>query len=437
MRSFGVKALSALFAVIALAAVFFAIGCDEKKTVALVVPAKPPVNLAQAPKPPVVVPKPAPVVEKPPRVNGPLELAKAPASVFQLTATSEAREMFFAAEEPYLGLYGWESKNGGFQPYFEILHWKKGTPVARIDLPAIEPMYAGLSPKGTKLLFLDFGEAMSVSIYSLPDGKILRRRWIPDRQVVGMPVGLYRSLLETRWAAFVDEEKFVTIAASGQLQLWRDQEKPIYTVPPRAGAPPVTSRLIALSGDRKILAMPGDDCLEFLDVTTGKPLGRTSAGLSGISFLVSFSRNGNALASVHYPRAGTKSETLLNIWNAPSGGLKRSYRIDDGFAKQITFLSRMTWLDDKRLIFWDGNCFKGIVFDLDSGSFQCIIESKSRGTRFFSQSPNECLWYPTAGGLVSVQLPWKILPDQPAADFELLPRWFTGIDGLSRELLAE
>jgi len=352
----------------------------------------------------------------------------------------------FAEQASIVTYHGWEIvKNGGIRTFVETWNWKDAKLISRVYLPNQYIRFMDLNPRGTRLLMHYYGPA-SHSIMSVPDGKLLKERWMPDRGVLEMPEGLERGLASMTWSAFIDDERFITVTSSGRFDLWDGiQDKPVYTVDARPrGKGELRESLahypcnIAISRDRKTIVLPANDCFEFFSTLTGKSLGKTAPDSFVSTKSVCFSRDGGRLACIHTIRRGEQLENALTIWTVPTGDFSDRFTLDKNVSKHINRNDSLTWIDDKHLMSWDGNSFKGIVFNMDTGRFQRIVNAKQPGVKFARQAPDDSLWFPASGedkvSLVAVAFPWQDLQNDPVVDIDHLPRWIAGADGISREL---
>jgi hypothetical protein len=376
-----------------------------------------------------------------------LDVIKQPSVRLALnTKNGNVSDIVFAPESDQLGHFSFR-EGPGLQPrFFDLWNWKQPQRLARLEIPDQPGAFVALSPKGTRLL-THLAKQKGVNIRSLPDGNLLKKEWRPfaDQPDPGF-AGVDRA--DIAWAAFLDEENLLTITYNGRFGVWNANfDKPKYTVEKRRDIPAMMSNVfsrgpqnMALSDDRKTLALANGDGFELFDASTGKLLRTTESmkamGRVGNVWGVAFNRDGTLLATTQ--NISIKAEPAkehLTIWNVADGKRTSHFLLEN----HVKTKGPLTWFGDKHLVIWDGNIFQGAVFSLGDGRYHRVIE-KGNGDRFARQHPGNRLWYASAlafgadAELFAVDFPFEELQKNPApaVNLDQLPRWRVGTQGIGR-----
>lgn len=193
--------------------------------------------------------------------------------------------------------------------------------------------WCALSPKGNQVLIVGKGEGHDaksrLTVTSINGAKANEvATWWPYASSKG-----WNS--DVKWAAWLDDEQFLTLNGDGMLVLWKlNGNKPsaVYQIDASADCEP------ALSPGRNHLALATQRGIEIFRAADGELLARMS-GVSAKYGALAFSENGGHLACV--------SGKSVYVWNATTGKLQRDF---DCNAVQGGQNSSVTWLDDKRLL---------------------------------------------------------------------------------------
>jgi hypothetical protein len=372
-------------------------------------------------------------------------LVKEPALKFALDAkaNSTVRDIVFPAQGPGVGVLSWEA-GANLKKVFDYYDSKQGKRQARIELPD-DGTVINLSPKGTRFLLQ---HALQVSIWSLPEGQTLAANWkvydaLPKAKGQIIPAFL-------TYANFIDEDRLLTVGQAGNFELWDVAKKQLlYSIPPAPKRFLVLSvngfsrspKDFALSTDRRVLALDNRDGFDFVDTQTGNTLGKTASlapqGKIGNVWSVSFNNAGTMLACRHSIHTGGQLKEFLTVWEAPTGVKKWQYPIEPN--SQLT--GPIAWAGANHLILWDGNIFKGSVFNLNDGRFVRILD-KAIADRFARSAPDGRIWGACGGQnrnapaqMTAVDFPEQDLVQRPAPpnnNPDLAPRWNFGPNGITR-----
>ena len=376
----------------------------------------------------------------PPGKNAPpLEVLKAASVRFGIDAQSQkVKDIVFASQSQKVGHFWSETGGGANRKHFDLWDWQDRKRIARIDVSNENGTFVDLSPKGTRLLAHQFNPN-ALNIWSLPEGRPIKNVWRPyaDQPETGVA-----------WAAFLNENQLLTIAVSGRFDLWdANLEKPTYTIHSRRNLPFMSvngfSRAphnMALSEDRKTLALANGDGFEFFETSTGKALGKTASlapdGRLGNVWAAAFSRDGAWLASTHnLHMAGNLSKEVMTIWNVADGKKKSQFTLPT----HAKLKGPLTWISDTHLVVWDGNVFQGSIFAIEDGRFHRVLAKGVNGDHFARPSPDGRIWYTSSlafadnAQLLAVEFPADHLVQDPApnVDLDRLPRWYSSPTGIA------
>ncbi len=379
----------------------------------------------------------------------PLDVIQAPAVRMALNAKSQdVKDVVFAPHANRVGHFGWEGDANKKRKYFDLWDWKERKHIARVPAPSEQGGFVAMSPNGTRLLAHQFNPK-SINIWSLPDGKQLKKEWRPNANQPEVGAGGFdRS--DLAWAAFLDEESLLTVAQSGRFDLWdANFEKTKYTVAKRRDVPFMIvngfargPQNMALSDDGNLLALANGDGYEFFDPFTGKAGGKTDSlakeGRVGNTWSVAFNRDATLLATVHtISGGGLPSREFLTVWNVADGKRKSHFPIEN----HAHLKGPITWISAKHLLIWDSNLFRASVFNLDEARFERVLERGANGDRVARQGPDNRIWYTSSvafaanAELLAVEFPADDLVKNPAprVNVDQLPRWYVSPGGIGRE----
>jgi hypothetical protein len=423
--------------------------------------AQPPLKGMAMPPPDVRVEP--PVEEGPIFVAAPFQLGEKgrPVKVFEKSTVrlpidagpAFLRDILFAPKSWQFG-YFWAEPPGNGRMHFNLHDAKTGERRARVEIPGDHGAFDGLSPNGTRLLTHQF-KPSALNILSLPDGKILKKAWHPYADQPDVAFGFNRA--DVAWAAFLDEEHLLTIAVSGRFDLWDgDFDKPKYTRPSPKKLPLMSvngfargPQNLALSEDRKTLALANGDGYDFFNAWDGKKIGATESlgdeGRIGNVWATAFSRDGALLAStyrIQLPGQPLAGRETLTIWSVADGKRKWHFSIEDHHKLK----GPIVWFGPKHLLFWDGNVYQGAVFDIDTGRFLRVLHKGINSDHFARQPPDEHIWFASSNGtkgkkteMIAVDFPAGDLRNNPVppAALDQLPLWIATPEGIGHVVPAK
>lgn len=402
-----------------------------------------------APKPnrddePLAVKKPS--EEKKPPIAKPGEAPKearadpqlpAPAIALPIAVRGRGFDIVFSSSGKHVGYSGHFEGLSGCR--FELWEIEGKRKLGQLKFPEkyVHP-FTDVSPRGTRLLAHAY-DGPDLSIWSLPDGKPVRMHWDPYAEVprVGPQVSHY--LYQMVWCAFLDEERVLTVAKSGRFDVWSiGNDKPIYTVAPREKRATMevtgfchSPRNLALTSDRRILALDNGDGFDFYETATGKSIGATDSVKRTANrhnvWAAAFSPDDKSLACRHIltsPREKGVTAEFVTIWNTKDGVRQAEFSIHrDALALVPGGSGPIAWPSARHLILWDGNVTRGLVVSTADGRVQRVCGTPGDDIHRFSRhTPGGRIWCPARAirgadreiALVAVDFPAVDLDKNPA-----------------------
>jgi hypothetical protein len=359
---------------------------------------------------------------------------------------SYVKDILFAPQARQVGLYHWDAPDIA-RKLLTLYDVQTGQKLGVIDLgKSPSATYLDISPDGTRVAqqeSIPF-KGNPLTIWSAPDGKILFEKWDPYPRDPKQPGDFNRELV---WFAFLDRDRLLTATRGGQYDLFdMTQKRVVYSV----RAVPGQSRSlnydgfsrrptnIALSRDRKLLALTNRNGFDLIDTSTGKLLRSTARldgrGKVGNEWGVAFSPDGSQLvAKLNLFEADRKQHEYVLLWDVATGQQKAMFAM----AQDFNANGPLIWWGAKHLLVCNGIVTEGKVLSLTDGRFWRACERCGHG-RLASTSPDGRLWCATSllgiqrAEVSAVELPEDQLgpPPQGGAG-QQLPRWYIRPDGVS------
>jgi predicted Zn finger-like uncharacterized protein len=387
-------------------------------------------------------PKDFPVVKAP-------EVFKAPSTRF-LTEVPDihVKDLVFAPQAQQVGLVYTEPVNIT-RKSVDLYDPKAGQRVVRLDIgTAPFDQYVDVSPDGTRVGSKETSgfPDTPLSIWSVPDGKVLFDKWNPYQKANQMGQPFKHQLI---WFAFLDRDRLLTVTRRGQYDLAHIGDKRVlYTMP----LPPALNRglqmngfsrrpqNVALSPDRKVLALTNKDGFDLIETATGRLLRRTGSlgliGKVGNEWSVGFSPDGALLAAkLNLFGANNRQQEYVMVWQVADGKLWKQFPLDQDF----TLNGPLAWWGKKHVVLFNGIGKEGRLLDVEKGQYQRqLVLPPGRG-QFGTAAVDGRLWYALSvahgapAQIVAVDLPEDELARQPLPPGNpQLPRWSCLPEGLSR-----
>lgn len=404
-----------------------------------------PIAVNPGPGPIIPGPRPNPFVNPPPARQPVLKASSARVPIE--TTASTSKNILFAPTAGRLGLYYWDKQNAN-QKWLDLHDTKTGNQVAHVNMGSHHPMYMDLSPDVTRFAsetLLAAGGGRALSIWSLPDGKLLEEKWNPYPRDPARQ--LQHPNRELVWFAFLDRDRLLTVARNGQFDLWdMKQKRPIYTRLPVQGQMrfinmdtfSLRPQNLALSNDRRILALSNKDGFDLFETATGNPLRKTQSfrdkGNVGNEWGVSFSPDGSRLAAkLNVHKADRKQHDYVAIWDANTGQRQALLPMKQDFGHN----GALIWWGRDHLAVLSGIAHRAKILDLKSGRFERVLEAEGNG-RFATCTPDGRLWYVATAtsflanaDVAALEAPVNELQQQPFnGPANNLPRWRVNPEGI-------
>jgi hypothetical protein len=312
--------------------------------------------------------------------------------------------------------------------------------------------YVDVSPDASRVarILSVPGQGSALNVWSLPDGKPVYEKWNPypkDQDPKRAFKNLTRELL---WCAFLDRDRLLTVARNGQYDLWdMTQRKGIYTFPAAPGRPGILEhdhfanrpRNLALSHDRKILALSNKNGFDLIDTATGRRLRSTPPlnvkGKPGNEWSVAFSPDGAQLAAkMNLFEADNRQHEYVFVWDVATGQQKAMWPMEQNFNAN----GPMVWWGPRHVLLNNGIRTEGHLLSLTDGRFRCVLQRNGFG-KWGGNSPDGQLWCATAPGAIQLtEISATAAPEEhlrqlpPGGPGQPLPRWYVGPEGVFAQL---
>jgi predicted Zn finger-like uncharacterized protein len=372
--------------------------------------------------------------EKPPR-QAPALLKTASTRFAIDPQDNHIDDVFFAPQAGQVGCYHWDGKNFS-NKRLALYDMKTGQRMSLFEFGKDGATgHVELNADATRIARMQtgIGQGNALSIWSLPDGKPLFEKWKPYPKQ------------ELIWFAFLDRDRLLTMARSGQYDLFNmTQRQTIYSKPPAQGATRIVEydyfarrpKNFAISLDRKVLALSNKNGFDLIDTATGNVLRRTPAldvvGKVGNEWSLAFSPDGKHLAAkLNLFVAGNKQQEYVLVWEVASGQQRAMFPL----VQNLSFAGPLVWWGPKHLVLCNSNWTEGQLFSLADGQVWRVCERGGLG-KLAGGSPDGRLWCATAvtgfkrAEIGAVELPVDQLQQLPAAG-QQPPRWYIRPDGIS------
>jgi hypothetical protein len=276
-----------------------------------------------------------------------------------------------------------------------------------------------LSPDGTRVAVLV--SDTEVSIMSMDDGKLVWENFdTKGARFQNEPPG--PSGKRVCFLAFVDANRLLVVHEQRVVALWDiAKNQQLFCVdPPVAGNPWVrhNDRLainVALSPDRKTLALANGRGFDFFDTDKGKYAGATAINPPEENLMilgVAFSPDSKHLAAM--TRGGPK--TRLYQWEVATQKPAGEFISGDN----ILWTEGMTWWSPEVILVWNGAMAEALVVNASSGKITHVL--KHLGNGYFNP------------GVMDGRI-WRV-GDQPGPQgHEATQAYLTALDPLSSKVL--
>ncbi len=233
-----------------------------------------------------------------------------------------------------------------------------------------------INPGGTRLAILEGSEdtILEVSVWTVPEGKELRKRWSPanstealDTRVIGI--------------AFVADDK-LSLTQGGRVACWTmADEKPAFDVQVLDAEKkqrflshgPRMPANFGFSPDRAILAVQQNDGMTLVDTATGRTTGQLPAPKDTARFRtidgLAFSPDGKKLAACYTFAAGPDSKTprlddkRIVVWDIAA----KRVDVEAPLLTHVNSGSQGSWWGDGHLI-WHYGGGQNLVLRADTGA---------------------------------------------------------------------
>ncbi len=374
-------------------------------------------------------------------------LFKASSVRFPINARdNKIKDISFAPLAKRVGVFYADSQNF-FKEWFDLHDEAGGGRVAHVDVSAVKNgRFLDLSPDGKRVALQDgtAGRGYPLTVWSLPDGNVLFDKWDPYPKDPNPGKNVNRELV---FFAFLDADRLLTVARNGQYDLWdMAQKRNVYSVPVGPGRDrslnlDFFSRRpsnLAVSRDRRVLALSNRDGFDLIDTATGQPLRSTESlaagGRVGNEWSVSFSPDGGQLAAKLNLFLNNRQHEQVVVWDVATGRKKAQFVTPQDFNAN----GPLVWWGAKHVVLSDGNLFEGRVMSLADGRILRIGQRHAFG-KFAGASPDGRVWYATGranGGpaeMAAVDAPEDALAQPENAPGGGVPRWYFRPEGISTQ----
>ncbi len=342
---------------------------------------------------------------------------------------------------------------GGTTHVFESFDVPGGKRLCRVELTNVAvPQQMTLSPDGTRLAVAELvtlqGRLQSaISIWSLPDGKVLQSRWAP-------PLGndVFANL---RRMTFLDSNRLLTVTLGRQLALWNVSGEPVYTkdlkIPGLFDSlteDPYTKQPqnFALSADRGSIALFNGVGFDVLDTGTGQLRVKTAPFIGQGQSIhgVALDRDASRLAVYLWVPGPKGIDDRLVLWDLKANQQKGPFQIrvqKQNTAGRFTWGGNaLSWWGPDHLLLWGGNG-NALVLEAATGAPLRELEGPQNG-RYGFDDPDGRVWYagnvPTQAKafLCAVDLPREELQKDQGLDGKYYKRWWLVESGIAAQAEA-
>lgn len=199
--------------------------------------------------------------------------------------------------------------------FYEVYDLNTGRHLGRLA-PNISPFQLDLGIQGTRLAIRS---GSRIEIFSLPDGGRLTAMWQPYDG---------RPHTDMAWHVLLSGQRILTVTPSGQFDVWNYlARRKLSSVPPTAKNVSLWGALLpanlAVSADRRLLALDNNEGFSFFDIEAGKLLGKTENLVAdqarGEIHGTAFSPDGKMLAAYFSVPRGETRQWYLARWAVPGG----------------------------------------------------------------------------------------------------------------------
>lgn len=262
--------------------------------------------------------------------------------------------------------------SSGNPPQVELIDLTKGKSITQ----GIAPKGMGrlsMSPQGTKIASLPGGRDDDESKGRVDFWKVTGTK--VDHIIGFAPyvMNTWPNLLP-EWSAWLDEERFFTVNAEGQLILWQtDDAKAVYELLVKRNTKPV------LSHSNKCLAIPTSSGVLMHDAATGKLLASVGSG-DFHDAILAFSPSGKLLAAI--------TNGFIDVIDITTGETIRSFPCN-----KATNVKQAAWVDENylfldsgalvhvplRIVAWNYELPNGAKVKSFSNTFWVLMRDRVRG----------------------------------------------------------
>lgn len=292
---------------------------------------------------------------------------------------SEVKRVLFAAPETSQAVVVHQILNAQIVQRYERFDLHSGKRLGQLDLPMNSIPYSVLSPDGTRLAVHDSSNAFQpvVHVWSLTNNQALVSKWDPyrDRRKGLSPEH------ELTWMAFLDANRLLTATRSGVLDLWSiPQRQSSWTVRTVEGNRSVFLNVspwnhvplnVAISPDRRTVAIFNTDGFSLHDAATGKKTGQTASladqGRIGNQWGVAFSPDGTRLAALFTMQLQASSSEVLVCWDCRTG--QKLHQI--AAPKDTLFRNGLSWWGSQHIHLLSGTMDRTQLVEANTGRLVC------------------------------------------------------------------
>jgi hypothetical protein len=316
---------------------------------------------------------------------------------------TQIKRILLAAPETNQAVLHYQIVGNKVTHRFDRYDLKTGKKLSSLEVPdLVLPHSMALSPDGTRLAIQGNSLISKVSVWSLPDDNGKGKRLVPDFNTEGSAVKT-EVPNSHQWMEFLDSGRLLVVHERGTRTLWEvPGGKEVYSLKRPAGVPRLTHldafsklpRDLALSPDRKTLALCNDDGFDFYDTATGKLLRKTpglkAQGQLGNVWGTAFSPDGSQLVAFlgQYRRGPGIADHFLMRWEVKTGN-----KVSEApLAWQVSVSSGLSWWTQGQLLVWNGIMNQPLLVDLDQGKYVRQFKLHGYG-RMAPAVPGGLLWY--------------------------------------------